>query len=99
MEPNLFNIPDTPVKRDFEGKFAPKCDGEPQTNVKRHLEAGLGITVQTCLKLYRTTELRRIISRLRKAGMNITDTWHKDEKGRNEYKIYRLKKVVNHGTI
>lgn len=87
---NLFGLPDTPVKRDHEGKFSYKCDGKPQDNVKRHLQAGLGITVQQCLRMYHSTELRRIISRLRNRGMNIGGEWF----GEREYFIYKLVKDV-----
>lgn len=85
---NLFNYPEPSQRRDHEGKFSPRCDGEPQKNVKRHLEAGLSITVQQCLKLYHTTELRRIISRLRKRGMNIEASWF----GNREYYVYKMAK-------
>lgn len=89
---NLFGLPDYIAQpRNHEGKFSPRCDGEPQKNVKKHLESGLSITVQQCLKLYRTTELRRIISRLRKQGMVIEATWF----GNREYYVYKLKKDGN----
>lgn len=89
----LFGLPDYIAQppRNHDGTFAPKCDGKPQEQVKRHLQAGLKITVQQCLRLYHTTELRRIVSRLRKNGMNIiSDPFI--ENGRVKYHIYYLAK-------
>lgn len=90
---NLFGLKEiiNQPKREYDGTFAPNCDHEPQANVKRHLEAGLSITVLQCIKLYGSTELRRIICRLRKSGMNIGDTWYY-ENGRKKYKVFKLVK-------
>lgn len=87
---NLFNLPDhvAQPKRKHDGTFDFKCDHDPQKNVKRHLESGMSITVQQCLKLYHSTELRRIISRLRKSGMNIGGYWFSNR----EYFVYKLNK-------
>lgn len=92
---NLFGLTDiiNQPNRTQDGKFAPKCDGEPQANVKRHLELGMSITVLQCIRLYGSTECKRIICRLRKSGMNIGDTWF-IENGRKRYKIYKLSKEV-----
>lgn len=95
MEPqnNLFGLPDyvAQPKREYDGTFAPNCDHEPQANVKRHLESGLSITVLQCIRLYGSTELRRIVCRLRKSGMTISDKWYVDN-GRKKYKVYFLSK-------
>lgn len=88
----LFGLPDYIAQpRHHDGTYAPKCDGAPQANVKRHLEAGLKITVLQCIKLYGSTELRRIINRLKKRGMNILSEPY-IENGRVKYHIYSLAK-------
>jgi len=46
-----------------------------QEGIKKCFEMGGRLTVQAAFHRFRTTELRRIISRLRKAGMNISDEW------------------------
>lgn len=45
-----------------------KC---PQTKILNALKAGRSLTVLTALRLYGTTELRRVVSRLRRDGWNI----------------------------
>jgi L-amino acid N-acyltransferase YncA len=40
----------------------------PQSQVLAYMKAGNALTVQDCLRLFRTTELRRIVSRLKSAG-------------------------------
>jgi hypothetical protein len=60
-----------------------------QLAVERHLERGKSLTVLEAWKKFGTTELRRIISRLRKR-LDITDCWEEFEGKR--YKRYFLKK-------
>jgi len=90
---NLFGLTDiiNQPKRSHDGKFAPKCDGEPQHKIKECLLSGMSLTVKDCLKLTHSTEMRRIISRLRKSGMNISDKWCQDSQG-HKYKSYFLVK-------
>lgn len=59
----------------------------PQATVEKWLKAGKSISVQLCLKMCQTTELRVIIARLRKR-MPIDDSWvtNKDKR----FKVYRL---------
>lgn len=85
---NLFNLPEMPQKREYNGTFAPNCDKEPQKRVKEHLLRGMSITVRQCWKLYGTSECRRIVSRLKKQGMDIGGDWY----GKREYFIYKLNK-------
>lgn len=95
QQQTLFNLPThiPQPKRDHDGKFTFKCDGKPQDKVRNHLLSGLSITVQQCIRLTHSTELRRIISRLRKSGMNIKDRWY-EVNGKKEYKVYYLAKEV-----
>lgn len=89
-QPDLFGLNSIINKpRLHDGTFAP-LKKDPQQLVKIHLQAGLSISVLDCLKLYHTTELRRIISRLRRT-MTITDIWY-IENAVKKYKLYRLKK-------
>mgnify|MGYP000104354441 FL=1 len=64
---------------------------DPQSKILDYLKAGGRLTVRKAERLYHTTELRRIISRLRKMGYSICSTKQKavTEDGRptqfNEY--------------
>lgn len=94
QQQTLFGLPDYIAKpRTHDGKFTPKCDGEPQQKIKECLLLGMSLTVKDCLKLTHSTEMRRIISRLRKSGMNIGDKWCHDSYG-HKYKSYFLVKEV-----
>ena len=44
---------------------------DPQNKILAYLQAGGRLTVRKAERLYHTTELRRIISRLRKMGYSI----------------------------
>lgn len=46
---------------------------EPQTEILNYLKQGGKLTVQKAIHLFSTTELRRIVSRLRKRGYPICD--------------------------
>lgn len=48
---------------------------DPQQRIRAHFEQGGSLTVQAAIQRYNTTELRRIVSRLRKIGMNIGSQW------------------------
>ena len=64
---------------------------DPQANVLSYLKQGGRLTVRKAERLFYTTELRRIVSRLRKMGYSICSTKQKavTEDGRptqfNEY--------------
>lgn len=57
-----------------------------QEGIKKCFEMGGKLTVQAAFSRFHTTELRRIVSRLRKAGYNIADEWV--EAGGVRYKQY-----------
>jgi hypothetical protein len=59
-----------------------------QEGIKKCFEMGGRLTVQGAFQRYSTTELRKIISRLRKAGMPIADEWKQN--GTVRYKEYYL---------
>jgi hypothetical protein len=65
-----------------------KIVNNPQKSVAEHLKNGNSLTVMECWQLYHTTELRRIISRLKREGMQITGAW---EKGPQNAKYKRYK--------
>jgi hypothetical protein len=66
---------------------------EKQASVLADLEAGRSITVGECYHLYGTHDLRRIISRLRKAGHRIADSFENTGDGAT-YKRYYLQREV-----
>jgi len=57
----------------------------PQTQVEKWLKSGNRITVMTCLKMFGTTELRRIISRM---PFKVNSVWI-EESGKR-FKVYFL---------
>jgi len=84
---NPVKQPEIEVKRDHEGKYAP-IDHDPQQEVKKWLLAGFSITVSICYRKFHTHDLRRIVSRLRRQGMDIDSRYYE---GKPRYKIYFLK--------
>lgn len=46
---------------------------DPQSKILAYLKQGSRLTVQKAIHLFSTTELRRIVSRLRKRGYPIRD--------------------------
>lgn len=61
-----------------------------QEGIKKCFEMGGRLTVQEAFHRFHTTELRKIVCRLKKAGYNITDRWI--EKNGNRFKQYGLDK-------
>lgn len=59
-----------------------------QEGIKKCFQMGGRLSVQDAFYRFKTTELRRIISRLRKSGMNIADEWKQADGVR--YKEYFL---------
>ncbi len=60
--------------------------------IKNGLEAGKTLTVVSALNEYRTIDLRKYISDLRKEGMNIQDRWvEKNGKRFKEYFVNNFK--------
>jgi hypothetical protein len=98
MEQNtLFGLPDHIAQpkqkpRSVCGCFISECNCQKQKAIENHFKAGKELTVLDALKLYRTVELRKFVSVLRKRGMNITSVWV--VKPGVKYKIYKLSKEV-----
>lgn len=68
----------------------------PQREILAYLLAGGRLTVQKASRLFETTELRKIVSRLRRRGQPIEDVMHYDttRTGRRvQFKEYFIKKV------
>lgn len=61
--------------------------------MREDLEGGMTLTVLTGLKLYKTIDLRKYISDLKKEGMNIQSRWVQRNKKR--YKEYFIGKKYN----
>jgi hypothetical protein len=53
----------------------------PQAQIAAWFLAGNSLTVVSCRELFHTTELRRVVSRLKKCGYNITGIMSKDNQG------------------
>lgn len=60
----------------------------PQKAVADYLKTGKSLTVLECWQLFKTTELRRIISRLKQEGMAIIAQWEKGPQN-EKYKRYK----------
>lgn len=66
---------------------------DPQKRILAYFKEGGRLTVNKALYMFSTTELRKIVSRLRQAGHNITSQWRTDtaSDGRNvRFKEYYL---------
>jgi hypothetical protein len=66
---------------------------EKQAAVLAYLQTGGSLTVIECINRFHSTELRRVISRLRKAGHRIADTFENADDGAM-YKRYYLQKEI-----
>lgn len=64
---------------------------DKQGAVLDHFQRGGEITVLTCWRQYHTSELRRIVSRLRQAGHQIVG----EKMNGDTYKTYRLAATVD----
>lgn len=64
----------------------------PQNAILAHLLGGGRLTVNKALSMFRTTELRKVVSRLKRAGHDIRSVWRDDvADGRKvRYKEYYL---------
>lgn len=66
---------------------------DPQNKILAYFKEGGRLTVNKALYMFSTTELRKIVSRLRRAGHRIGSQWRSDKAsdGRNvRYKEYYL---------
>lgn len=50
----------------------------PQNAILAHLLGGGRLTVNKALSMFRTTELRKVVSRLKRAGHDIRSVWRDD---------------------
>ena len=48
---------------------------QPQNMILAHLQKGGKLTVNSALSLFRTTELRKVVSRLKRKGHDIRARW------------------------
>ena len=67
---------------------------DPQSKILAHLKAGGRLAVRKAYRLYHTTELRKIVTRLRRKGYIIVGHWcysHDADRGRIvRYKEYHM---------
>lgn len=70
---------------------------KPQLLIREHLAQGGTLTVQQAFHQFGTTELRKVVARLRRKGDIISDRWTSSEsEGRkSRYKIYYMVKISN----
>ena len=54
--------------------------------------AGRKLTTYTGNKIGRTVDFRKIVSTLRGEGMNIVDSWERNETDNRRFKVYRLER-------
>lgn len=67
---------------------------EPQACIRDYLAKGGTLTVQQAFRMFHTTELRKVITRLKRQGYRIMDRWtssYNDADGRtSRYKVYYM---------
>lgn len=70
---------------------------EPQSRIREYLASGGTLTVQQAFRMFHTTELRKVITRLRRKGDCIIDRWtNSDCDGRtSRYKVYYMAATSN----
>lgn len=91
---NLFGlselIPQARTKHALCGCFTNQSESElKQAAIQKHFLSGRSLTVLQALKQYHTTELRKIVCRLKNKGLVIHSDWFQVE-GKNKYKVYQL---------
>ena len=69
---------------------------QKQQQVLNLLKAGRTITVGECYHLFRTHDLRRIISRLKKEGHQIHGEYETSPDGKETYKRYQINQDALH---
>jgi len=67
-----------------------------EKQISQHFKEGNSLTVVETLQLFQTIELRKIVSTLRRQGMEIKDEWMESSKGKR-YKRYFLFKKPEYG--
>lgn len=70
---------------------------EPQAHIREYLAKGGTLTVQQAFRKFHTTELRKVVTRLRRKGDCIMDRWtSSSSEGRtSRYKIYYMAATPN----
>lgn len=97
LQTNLFGQPELipePKHRNHAlcGCFTESEESErKQAAILAYMQKGKSLTVLQALKQFHTTELRKIICRLRNKGHVIESYWH-EENGRKKYKVYKIVK-------
>lgn len=94
---NLFGIADLIPQpkqktRSVCGCFISECNCKKQKAIENHFKAGKELTVLDAVKLFRTIDLRKYVSILRKNGMNISGTWVVNPGVK--FKVYKLVREV-----
>jgi len=79
-------------KRSICGCFISDCHCVKIKAIENHFKAGKELTVLDAVKLFKTIDLRKFVSILRKRGMNITDEWVVNPGVK--FKVYKLVKEV-----
>lgn len=64
----------------------------PQVQIQDYLARGGTLTVQQAFRMFHTTELRKIMTRLKRKGYIILDRWTDSEKDgrKSRYKVYYM---------
>ena len=66
---------------------------EPQSRIREYLAQGGTLTVQQAFRMFHTTELRKVVTRLKRKGDCIMGRWTSsstDEGRTSRYKIYYM---------
>jgi hypothetical protein len=64
---------------------------EKQRAILMAFQNGMRLTVQMCFRLFHTTELRKVVTRLRRMGHNIVS----EKLNGENYKTYWMPKTAN----
>lgn len=93
----LFGMPNyiaQPKKkqRSVCGCYIPECRCQKQKAIENYFKSGKELTVLDAVKLFKTIDLRKYISILKRKGMNIVGTWVVEK--HVKYKVYKLVKEV-----
>ncbi|WP_317319160.1 helix-turn-helix domain-containing protein [Alistipes communis] len=71
---------------------------EPQRHIRDYLMQGGTLTVQQAFRRFHTTELRKVVTRLRRKGDTIVSRWTDGQSidgRRSRYKVYYMIRTDN----
>lgn len=71
---------------------------EPQLQIRNYLMQGGTLTVQQAFRRFHTTELRKVVTRLRRKGDTIISRWTdsvSSDGRRSRYKVYCMIQTTN----